>query len=240
MTMVAPINTTVKEREKAVDQALATIQKPSTKGTRIAASEDSPYAIEILVGPDPGPGTPDLTKYRPRTASIDADNLAFLNIGRGEVYAVRVINNSKFDAAMTLTIDGLNMFTFSKNKSYEFAIIPGGSERIIAGWHRTNDVSDAFQVSEYSRARWPSRCAIHRPLARFTSVSRLRGPETRRGLLTSFPRVRETQAPTARGAELTAKYTEVVRDVGKLREAVSVRYTKEGDPVDLPDSRPDK
>ena len=152
VTMVAPVNTSRIERDQAVDQALKTIQKPAKKGTMISASESSPYAIEILVGPDPGSGTPDRSKYRARAANIDRDNLAFLNIARGEVYAVRALNKSKFDAAMTLTIDGLNMFAFSDNKAYEFAIIPAASEGIILGWHRNNEVSDAFQVSEYSKS----------------------------------------------------------------------------------------
>ena len=39
---------------------------------------------------------------------------------------------------------------------------------------------------------------------------------------------------------MKAKYTEVIREYGKMREAISVRYNKAGDPADLPDSKPEK
>ncbi len=238
VTMVAPVDTSPKEREKAVDQALKTIQKPSKNGTRIAASETSPYAIEILVGPDPGAGSPDLTKYRARAVNIDGDNLAFLNIGRGEVYAVHVINTSKYDVAMTLTIDGLNMFAFSDNKSYEFSIISAGSEGIIPGWHRTNEFSDAFQVSEYSKSAVSKQMPNSSSIGTIHASFKAAWPKDANPPEDEFPPGSRDANATARGAELKAKYAEIVRNVGKLREAVSVRYTKEGDPLDLPDSKP--
>jgi hypothetical protein len=240
VTMVAPVNTSRSERDQAVDQALKTIQKPAKKGTMISASESSPYAIEILVGPDPGSGTPDRSKYRARAANIDRDNLAFLNIARGEVYAVRALNKSKFDAAMTLTIDGLNMFAFSDNKAYEFAIIPAGSEGIILGWHRNNEVSDAFQVSEYSKS------AVFKQMPNSSSIGtihvsfRAAWPKDSARPEDEFPPGSRDSNATARGAEMKAKYTEVIREYGKMREAISVRYNKAGDPADLPDSKPDK
>jgi hypothetical protein len=234
VTMVAPVNTPPKEREAAIDQALKTIQKPSVKGTLIAASENSRYAIEILVGPDPGAGTPDLSNYRPRAATIDRDNLAFLTIGRGEVYAVRAINNSNYDAGMTLMIDGLNMFTFSEIKSYEFAVIPAGSDGIIMGWHRNNEVSDAFQVSEYSKS------AVFKAMPNSSSIGTINvsfkaaWPKDKPRPEDEFPPGARDDTATARGAEVKAKYTEVVRDYGKLRESISVRYNKGGEPADLP------
>ncbi len=234
VTMVAPVDTSQPKREEAVDRALATIQRPFKKGTLLAASENSPYAIEVLVGPRPDGGTLDLNDYRPRAVSIDRDNLAFVTIRRGEVYAVRVINNSKFDAAMTLTIDGLNMFAFSDNKAYEFAIVAAGSSGVIMGWHRNNELSDAFQVSEYSKSavfqRMPSSSSIGTIHVSFKAA----WPADSAPPEDEFPPGARDANATARGAELKAKYTEVVRAYGKLREAVSVRYNKEAEPPDLP------
>jgi hypothetical protein len=237
VSMVAPVNKTLEEREAAVDQALLTIQRPAKKGTLIQASDHSLYGVEILVGPDPGAAPPDLRKYRPRAANIGRDNLAFLTIARGEVYAVRIVNNSKFDAAATVTIDGLNMFAFSENSSYEFVVVPAGSDGVIVGWHRNNEVSDAFQVSEYSKSaafkQMPNSSSIGTIHVSFKAAWARDTPPPEDEFPPGGAQPRDANA-TARGAEVKAKYTEVVREYGKLREAVSVRYNKEVEPADLP------
>ena len=93
-----------------------------------------------------------MKNYAPRAATLDQDGLAFLAIRRGEVYAVKVNNDSQSDAAVTLTIDGLSMYSFSDNKNYEVVFVHAGKSGIIPGWHRTNDVSDSFQVAEYAKS----------------------------------------------------------------------------------------
>ena len=89
ITLIAPPTASPSEREKAIDKALDKIQSPCLEGTRISARADSPYSIEILVGPDPGDATSDLQAYKPRAAALDKDGLAFVNIKRGEVYSVK-------------------------------------------------------------------------------------------------------------------------------------------------------
>jgi hypothetical protein len=240
VTMVAPVNKTLKEREAAVDQALSKIQRPAKNGTLIQASDHSLYGVEIMVGPDPGAAPPDLRNYRPRAASIEEDNLAFVNIARGDVYAVRIINNSKFDAAATVTIDGLNMFAFSANTAYEFVVVPAGCDGVVVGWHRNNEVSDAFQVSEYSKSaafkQMPNSSSIGTIHVSFKAAWAKGTPAPEDEFPPGGPRARDANA-TARGAEVRAQYTEVVREYGKLREAVSVRYNKEVEPADLPAER---
>ena len=43
---------------------------------------------------------------------------------------------------------------------------------------------------------------------------------------------------TGKGPAVDTTFTEVVREIGRLRASVSVRYTKDEDPKDLPNSRP--
>ncbi|WP_165071872.1 hypothetical protein [Paludisphaera rhizosphaerae] len=241
-TMVVPPDASPKEREKAVDQALESIQKPTAKGTRISASRTSPYSIEILVGPDPGAGPPDLSKYRPRAPSFDGDGLAFLSIAKGEVYAVRVLNQSKHDAAVTLTVDGLNMFAFSDTPSYEFFILGAGAEGVIPGWHRTNQTSDAFQVDDYARSaaaeKLPNSSSIGTIHVSFKAAWPKGGtPPADEGESAAGASARSGLA-TGRGPAVAAKYEEVLRDVGRLREAVAVRYDKTAEPTDLPADAP--
>ena len=61
--------------------------------------------------------------FRPRAASKDEDGFAFLKINRDEIYAVKLINDSPHDAAVTLTIDGLSVFAFSENSNYTYWIV---------------------------------------------------------------------------------------------------------------------
>src|SRR5262249_47361419 len=70
-----------KKLEDAIDHP-----HPELKQTRIAAAAGSPYAVEILVK------RPDGT-FAPR-APEEKDGLAFVEIKRGEVYRVRLLNDS--------------------------------------------------------------------------------------------------------------------------------------------------
>src|SRR5690606_33261941 len=97
---------------------------------------------EILVG------TPQGLQPRP---AVEEEGLAFCAIGRSEIYAIRVYNNSPHDASLTLTIDGLSVFAFSEFTNYTHYIIPAGGKPVdILGWHRTNEKSDAFKVVAFA------------------------------------------------------------------------------------------
>jgi hypothetical protein len=243
ITTVTPPAASPDKAEKKLDQALDKIQSPRLAGTRITPAQDGtalPYSIEILVGPDPGQAKPDLKNYAPRAATLDKDGLAFLKINRGEVYAVRVNNDSPFEAAITLTIDGLSMYTFSDNKNYEVVFVDAGKTGIIPGWHRTNDVSDSFQVAEYAKSEvaklLPRSSTFGTITASFKAAWAKEAappadePDPRRN-------TRSADA-TTRGNPIEAKYVEETRNIGQFRGAVSVRYNKAADPSDLPDSKP--
>src|SRR5262249_55441709 len=109
LTVQYPPKGDVKTRNRQLEQG---IDAPRTYLTqsRLAAAPDSPYAIEVLVK------APDGT-FQPR-APKDEEGLAFLPIRKeDEVFAVRLINDSAYEAAALLTIDGLNVFAFGKNKT---------------------------------------------------------------------------------------------------------------------------
>jgi hypothetical protein len=249
ITLNVPPKANEPEREKAIDHAIDKIQPPHLQldGTRMAADASSPYAIEILVGPDPGDKTPDLTNYRPRAAKLDKDGLAFLRIDRGEVYAIKIINASPNDAAATISIDGLNMYAFSENKNYTVAVVPTGKDGqpglgLIPGWHISNKRSDAFQVDTYARSAAASLLPTSKSVGTITVAFQAAWPQG------SNPPDDEGEAGGARDADATrrglpvnpkqTKYVEVVRSVGKVRSAVSVHYNKSLEPANLPDSKP--
>ena len=231
VTVELPADATDEDRGKKLGDA---IDKPEVHlaNTRISAGAGSPYAIEILVKAGAEP--------HPRAATKDDDGFAFLKIKRGEIYSVKLINDSPYDAAVTLTIDGLNMFAFSEKSAYTVVIVPAKKSGIIAGWHRTNKVSDSFQVTEYAKSaaaeKLPDASALGTITASFAAAwPKGQPPPEDEASATKGGRSGDA---TGKGPPVDALYTEVVRDLGKLRASVSVRYTKDADPKDLPGSKP--
>jgi hypothetical protein len=205
-------------RARALGVSIET-PKVTIDTTRVVAGPGSPYALEVYVAQE--------GQWRLLTPE-DEDGLAFVPIRRGEMYAVALINDSPEDAAVTLTIDGLNLFAFSQNKDYSFVIVPKKSRGFIRGWYRTNETSDAFLITEYGRGAVaelglaPSE--IGTITARFAAAWPLDSPPPaeERSLLAS----RGMGNATGRGPEVQAHFKEVQRRVGVTRATVSVRYTR--------------
>lgn len=230
LTASIPADGTEKERNEALTEGL---DKPDVHlaGTRIAADGASPYAIEVQVksGGD----------YRPRAASKDGDGFAFLKILRSEIYAIKLINDSPYDAAVTLTIDGLSVFAFSENKGYTHYIVPSKQTLTVPGWHRNNEVSDSFVVTEYAKSAAAEALANPATVGTITASFAAAWPRD------SAPPDDEVGRKGARSGDATGKgppvdfkLVEVTREVGRLRASVSVRYNKNQDPNDLPGARP--
>ena len=231
VTVSMPADGTADERNDKLTKA---VDDPNVHlaGTRISAASDSPYAIEVLVkvGAD----------YRPRAATKDGDGFAFLKIKRGEAYEVRLINDSPHDAAVTLTIDGLSVFAFSANTGYTHWIVPNKGSLTVPGWHRSNKVADSFLVTEYAKGaaaeKLPSSASVGTVTATFAAAWPKGKPPPEDE--PSAPKGARSGDATGRGPAVGTKFTEVVREVGRLRASVSVRYNKDADPKDLPDSKP--
>ncbi len=220
-TVALPPGADDKERNKVLEKKLDD-PEVHLAGSRISALPRSPYAIEVLVKEN--------GQLRPRTPTND-DGLAFVKIGRGEIYAVKLINDSPFDAAVVLTIDGLNVFAFSENKNFFCWIVPKGGTMTIPGWHRTNAKADSFLVTEYAKSAvaeaLPSSASVGTITASF-SAAWPKGANPPEDEASSKKGSRAGDA-TGRGPETPTSFVEIVREIGRLREAISVRYTKAGE-----------
>ena len=223
LTVSLPADADLETRDQRVRDA---IDKPAANlnGTRIAAP-GSPYAIEILVKTDKG--------YSPRKPAVK-NGLPYVAIERGEVYAVRLINRARHEAAVTLTIDGLNFYSFSDVKGldgrprYSMVILPANSVTIIKGWHRTNDHSDEFRVTEYAKsaaAELKSSANLGTITANFAAAWKKDGSPPPDEPKQPPPHSRSADA-TGRGQRVEARYIEVERVFGVVRASISVRYTK--------------
>lgn len=104
-------------------------RQTSTRGTRIAADAKSPYAIELLVHRRSGERDANRftdADYDPRLPELK-QGLAFVQVPRDNIYAVRLINDSPHAAAVALSVDGLSVFAFSAHKGYSQFVVPARS-----------------------------------------------------------------------------------------------------------------
>jgi hypothetical protein len=193
--------------------------QPVLDGTMVKGRPDSPYAVEILAKTDD-------ERYVAR-APRDEEGLAFVPLRRGEVYAVRLTNRSDFDAAATLTIDGLSMFAFSKDKGNPRLIIPAHKSTTIVGWHRTHEVSDEFLITSYAKGAAAELNSSSEDVGTITATfaaawTDVRPPDEP---LPDLVPMAEADA-TGKGKQVESKFTRVQREIGMIRAAVSIRYTK--------------
>jgi hypothetical protein len=195
------------------------------KGAQVSATADSPYAIEILAASQSG------GQYSARPAAVQ-NGLAFVPLQRGEVFGVKLINRSKLDAAVTLTIDGLNQFEFSDVKNpktgrpkFSVVFVGPGKEVILRGWHRTNETSEEFVITEYAKsasALVKSTAPTGVVTAQFAAAWPNDAPAP-----ADEPSGRSRSADAVgRGVQFQQKYLEVERNIGVTRATVSVRYSK--------------
>src|SRR5262245_30677695 len=211
------------ELEKSLDKPKVHVQ-----GAQVSAAADSPYAVEILAAPQPG------GRYTPRPATVQ-DGLAFVPLRRGEVFGVKLINRSPHDAAVTLTIDGLNLYAFSDLKNPKtgqpkltVVLVGAGQEVFLRGWHRTHEVSEEFVITDYAKSA-AAELRSTAPTGVITATFAAAWPKDKP------PPADEPKNPAGnsrsgdavgRGARVQQKYVEVERHIGVVRATVSVRYTK--------------
>ena len=211
----------VKKRSEELTEA---IDNPnvSVDGAKITTKKGTPYAIEVQVLRG--------GQYAPRAATV-VDGQAFVKINRDEVYAIKLINDSAEEASVALTIDGLSMFTFSENKNYTQVIIGAKSAALIKGWHRSNTVSDSFQVMEYSKSavaeKLPTSTSIGVVTATFSvCFPKDAPPPEDEPPSTKVKNQSRSADATGRGPQVKDKFTEVEREFGVVRTTISARYTK--------------
>jgi hypothetical protein len=232
------------EGEEAVVQLLGTpVELPSSelpreRDRKIRKSYEEPKATFAASRVSAGPGgkfaVEVLVDGRPRPARDD-DGLAYVNVEKGETYAVRLINDSDLDVAVRLTVDGLSLFAFSEHRHeegphkgeplYSVVLIPAHQSLVVRGWHRTNEVSDAFLVTDYPKSA-AALARLKGNLGTITATFAAAWPEDADPPKDEAPARRGTSAATGYGPGVEAKFDVVKRRLGVIRAAVSVRYTR--------------
>ncbi len=215
-----------KERDKEIRDAYTNPRTNLDPGKTIVRSRaGSLYAIELLVKKG--------DKYVPRAVK-DEEGLAFAKIESKEEYAVRIINDADHEVAVALTIDGLNMFTFSTLRGkdgkplYSRFLVGKKSSALIEGWHRDNEVSEKFLVDQYNKSAAAEMGATSN-LGTITAVFAAawkKDADPPADEPTRPTRRAKSADATARGARFKVKWIEEKRLFGVARDSVSVHYSK--------------
>jgi hypothetical protein len=148
VTANLPLTTNERDRCQVMVQST---EKPAVtvEGDQVAPSATSPYAVEVLAASGPNPS------YQAVTPQVH-NGLAYLALKKDHVFAIKLINNSDQEAAVTLTIDGVNTFAFSAQEKghkqqYNLWFVPPKKTITVRGWFYDEDRLIPFTPEKFPR-----------------------------------------------------------------------------------------
>jgi hypothetical protein len=225
------------------------IRRPTVavEGSRVASREGNQFAIEVLAADRPEDDD-DLSglRYRP-LRSRSRGGLAFVEVKPGQFYAVRLLNGSDADAAVTLSIDGLSAFTLSKDKnedglpSYSHLLVPARSNIVVKGWFLRGDETSLFTVTGFgdsvARGKGSSLADVGTITATFAACTRPKPrPVPPSAAADDAEGPRSSPPATGKGPVVRVAYGFAERKIGAILDIVSVRYVWA--PATPPSERP--
>jgi hypothetical protein len=203
-------------QEKTIEQ----VKNPptSTDQGKTKPTATSPFAVEILVVKG--------NQLEKRPAALDQQKRANVDLHQGEEYVVRLHNTANFEAAVTLTIDGVDMFVDATDAPPNSRIIVApGKYADVPGWYISKTKTKAFQIGGYEQSvakRVGSSTGIGTITAAFRASWDPKGP---RPADEPAGQPKDGKA-TTQGRDLAKNYELVIRDFGDVRSVVSVRYDR--------------
>jgi hypothetical protein len=178
------------------------------------------YAIEVIVKES---GT-----YVSRPITVETDGplkgRPIVNVRNAEIYGVRLINKSDIEAAVDLRIDGINCFAFSESKAASHWLVAPRSHLDILGWHR-----DEMRVIEFKvESNFPDTAAGKLKLIPSESIGMITAAFSAAWTLEATPPEDESLVSrgTGFGEEIEFQNIKVKRNIGKVRDVLSLRYEK--------------
>jgi hypothetical protein len=211
------------ERDRELRKQL-TNPAPIITSTVIRSRPESLCGMEMIVNDEP-------------RLPVERDGLAYVGITRGELYGVRLYNDSDIEMAVSLRIDGLSMYAFSEVRyvdgprrgepRYSMVILAPHKFVTVPGWHVTNEKTDRFMVMEYAKSAAASLNHTAN-VGTITATFQASWPDGEPAPADEPGRARGqgNGDATGFGPRVDQKYVEVKRNFGVIRDVVSVRYTK--------------
>jgi hypothetical protein len=207
-------------------------------GARVRARKDSLCSIEVRARQ----GVKDAAQARKARAE---NGQAFVKLAKNELYEIHVRNHARHDIAIKVTIDGVDVFSFSDERNeagqpkYQTFIVQAGKEMIVPGWFRTLERSDAFSITSFAKSAAaklmvdPAKVgAITVCVFRADPVKPKPQPKEYKDEYKHDAEADEDMTPksprvaTGFGPRIATKMHVLPRKVGELLEAVTVRYSK--------------
>jgi hypothetical protein len=220
-TVALPPDADEADREDAIAKR---IDKPDAHlaDTKVSASKDSPYGVEVLVEKD--------GRYEALTPRLDK-GLPSVSLKRDDVFAVRLTNGGSGEAAVTLLIDGLHVFSFNKQKDKAGRPIlmpflaPAGKSIVIKGWPTSLTKSDKFLVTSYSKSAVAELKADRAKLGVITAQFAAAWPKGDKPP-SDEGRGSRSELGAGRGPTIDTAFKSVERTFGVCRAQVSIRYAR--------------
>lgn len=220
-TVDLPAPNAKESQRQSTSASVLNAPRAAISGNETRPSDQSLFGIEVLVRN----GESSIA----RKPSLD-EGRSYVKLHKGEEYIVRLHNHAPFEAAVTLSIDGLNMFTFSKAGNVDSQVlVPAGKAADIRGWFIDPHAARSFEISSYGDSEAAKLGAvgdIGTITARFSAA--WRSPQDRPA---DEPRTKGPAIGTKLGQPLKQEFTQVSRTIGRPRAFVSVRYHRSADSV---------
>jgi hypothetical protein len=206
------------DTEKALDQLDKDLKKPRAivKGSRVYSAPDRPYSVEVRVS------------EAPRAAKLE-NGLPFVPIDKDEIYTLRLYNNTDFEAAALVVIDGINIFAFNEDpepdgleREYRVIIPKRGSAK-VKGWYRSRGISDSFQVTDYAK----SAAGMLKSTEKVGTITAAFSVCWDKGGTPPPDEKTRSATGTGFGPPVENRYVRVERDIGSPRDIITIRYTKD-------------
>ncbi len=181
--------------------------------SRVSSKQGSPFSVEILAGADS-------QSCQAREAKPTADGPE-VDIKRGELYEIKIHNNSREEVAVAIFIDSLSVFHFSEDKLSHWIVPPG--ESTIVGWHRSlkDQTLDRFLVTEYGKGA-SSQVGI--PVTGPIGVIQVQFSQCLDPL--SGGRKRSASNETGFGPRVKVSHVKVEKEIVPPSDFVTLRYTR--------------
>jgi len=211
-------------RNKEIAERIENPQAHLT-GNLIRDKANSPYAIEIRVkreGQSYVPVRPTIVNRLPHVA-----------LQRDDVYEVVLYNDSPNEAAVSLLIDGLNMFVLSAGRDpkdgpdhFSRLIVDPGKPYAVLDWHIKGTRTDEFLVTE-KEGSVAAKLRNSGGVGTITAIFSAAWPKGKDDLRPADePKTRSAELGTGTGQQVDEKYVKVERSFGAPRATISVRYQK--------------
>ena len=214
-----------KREEYLVRQIDAQADRPSAviDGSVAFAGQAKAYGVEVRVK--------TATGYAAKVPTRTADGDLYVDLKHDDVFVIGLHNRSGHEAAATVTIDGLDTFSFGRFADVGVKprwVIPAGKTVMVRGWPIDVAKSHEFLVTEYAKS----------------ALAELGGDKSKVGVFTvkfaaAWPKDGPRPADEAdlqgsrgstgvgRGALADNPLNKTERTFGRTRAVVSVRYHRD-------------